>query len=212
MVKLENPYEKRISLLQLAIHVCILLILGYLCFQLYIFSFLYQYSISMLILILTAYLFDRGLVSRDRVFKLDFITLKWIPLIIFTAVIFFMLYYITNTLRDITLIGDLFKKGGDISKAEFYIFMIFVIPTIDEIFFRGYLQYHLMNRIGIKAAYIVASLIYTLYFIFTQNIWIMLFFLILGLYMGYIFLKNKSIILNITLHALLMFLIFIYPF
>jgi membrane protease YdiL (CAAX protease family) len=212
MVKLENPYEKQISLLQLSIHVCILFILGYLCFRLHIFSFLYQYSISMLILILTAYLFDRGLVSRDRVFKTDFITLRWVPLIISAAVVFFILYYITKTLKDITLIGDLFKKGGDISRIEFLVFMIFVIPTIDEIFFRGYLQYNLMNRIGIKAAYIVASLIYTLYFIFTQNIWTMLFFLILGFYMGYIFLKNKSIILNITLHALFMLLIFIYPF
>ena len=211
MVKLENPYQYQISTLKLVIHVFILFILGYLCFTLHIFSFLYQYSIAMMILILIAFLFDRELVSSDRILKVDFMALRWIPLIVSAAAVFFILYFIIKTLAEITLIGDLFRRGSDISNTEYVLFMILVLPTVEETFFRGYLQYNLMHRIGIKAAYIVASLIYTTFFLFTKNIWIIFIFLILGFYMGYIFLRNKSTLVNITIHSLFMLLLFIYP-
>ena len=210
MVKLENPY-KSLSVLKLMIHVCILFLLGYLCFTLHIFSFLYQYAIAMMILILIASLLDRDLVSIGRILKVDFIALRWIPLIASAVAVFFILYLIIRTPEEITLIGDTFMRGGDISTTEYGIFMIFVLPIVEEVFFRGYLQYNLMHRIGTRAAYIVASFIYAIFFIFTKNIWILAIFLILGFYMGYIFLKNKSTLINIAIHSLFMLLLFIYP-
>lgn len=165
----------------------------------------------MMILILIAFLFDRDLLSRDRILKVDFIALRWIPLIASAVAVFSILYIIIKTLENITLIEDLFRSGGNISDTEYVIFIILVLPIVEEIFFRGYLQFKLMHRLGTKAAYIVASIIYAIFFIFTKNIWILVIFLILGFYMGYIFLKNKSTLVNIAIHSLFMLLLFIYP-
>jgi membrane protease YdiL (CAAX protease family) len=212
MVKLDNKYPVRGSTLAVIVPVCIMLLFEYFLFRIKIFSFIYQYSITLLILVLLACFYDRGLITRDRLLTFELSRVKWIIVFAPLALLFAVAYLPGRFFREIPVLNNLFRTGFSGSNGEFFLLMLIVIPVIEEIFFRGFLQFNLMGIMNAKAGYVTASIIYAGFFIFADSRWMMLVFLVVGLCQGLIYMLNRSILLNIVIHLLLVILMIVYHF
>jgi len=87
--------------------------------------------------------------------------------------------------------------------------LLFLIGPAEEIFWRGYVQQHLGQRLGKKNGFWIATLIYTLVHIWSFNLTLLMASLVCGLFWGWIFLKNERLWPGIISHALWDFVIFV---
>ena len=93
-----------------------------------------------------------------------------------------------------------FKMGA--SKLRIAILMIFIIGPGEELFWRGFLQRSLQNKIGNNLGFILATSIYTLVHLGSGNVMLVLAAGVCGLFWGYLYLRYGSITLNIVSHTL----------
>ncbi|RPI14589.1 MAG: CPBP family intramembrane metalloprotease [Ignavibacteriae bacterium] len=79
--------------------------------------------------------------------------------------------------------------------------LFFIIGPAEEIFWRGFVQDTLMEKLGENKGWLIASLIYGGVHIFAMNFMLFMAALICGLFWGYIFKKYKSLWPGIISHA-----------
>ena len=211
MVKLDNPYPKPKQIAPIIICTALLFGVGFFCFKLNIFSFIYQYAISILIVVLCASLFDRLLFSKNRLFYIAISLRKLLLMVVIVSALFFIIFFAVKIFIKGDLIYSLYKTGPGISNPEFFILMLVIIPLFEEIFFRGFLQFLIMEGFGAKFGYILTSLIYALFFIYTEDFRIVSIYFVLGLFFGYIYLLKRSVLLTTLLHSIFMLLLVIFP-
>lgn len=80
-----------------------------------------------------------------------------------------------------------------------------IYPIIEEIFFRKCLAKGLYNLYGFKRALLISSAIFAILHFFSGN-GILIVFMI-GLFLGYIYLRTNSILLSILIHSFSNFLV-----
>lgn len=91
--------------------------------------------------------------------------------------------------------------------------MILIIGPGEELFWRGFLQRKMQTRFGKWAGFLLATLIYTGVHVFTGNIMLILAALFAGLFWGWMFMKYRSMIMNIVSHTVWDVVVFlIFPF
>lgn len=77
-------------------------------------------------------------------------------------------------------------------------------PIIEEILFRGFLQTYLRNKLGIKSAILVSSLIFALFHYSYQqgigNFPLITSLFVLALFLGFIYERQRSLLASIALH------------
>ena len=88
------------------------------------------------------------------------------------------------------------------SKLRIAVLMIFIIGPGEELFWRGFLQRSLQNKIGNNLGFILATSIYTLVHLGSGNVMLVLAAGVCGLFWGYLYLRYGSITLNIVSHTL----------
>lgn len=153
-------------------------------------------------------IYSRGLIYKD---------------ILYALFLFFLAFPIANSISYISSeilrhifhikefppqeIIDYLKNAKKVTiyfaTAVFYI--VVIVPIIEEIIFRGFLQNHLKTFLSRKNAIIVSSIIFSIFHIsLTQkfsNIPIVLSLFSISIFLGFIYEKQKSLLSPIVLHA-----------
>jgi len=129
---------------------------------------------------------------------------KWLLIL----VIFATASDLVTLLLDRPIVQDFMSSIYSTATSKPLLWTAFVVaaPVSEEIFFRGFLFYGILNsRLGPRGAIVLSSLIwaplhiqYDLYGILTV--------LVLGLLFGYARLKTKSVYIPIAMHALMNFI------
>lgn len=83
--------------------------------------------------------------------------------------------------------------------------LIFVVPTIEEMLFRGCLQTWIKNRLGRVWGIVLASSIFALFHFSTSqgfdNVELLLSLFVLGCFLGYLYERQQSLWASVGLHA-----------
>jgi len=205
MTNLGNAYPAPRPPLAKFIPVIFLFAGGYFSFHHACFSFIYQYALFVALLILLTLFFDRNLLTSARLFVF---TLKRRELGFLAggfAVLVIVLFLLAR-LKKTPLVYGFYRASSPLSGGELILVLLLVVIPFEEVFFRGYLQYHLGHLMGRAAGYIVASLIFALFFVLAGGWWTFAVFLATGVYLGYVYLRTSSVLLAAALRCVLVLL------
>lgn len=212
MVNLENTYPSPRPPLAKFTPLAIAYIAGYFCFRYEMFTFIYQYSLCIMVPALISYLYDRNLLTRKRIFEFKVPTKKRLILPASIAGFIFLMVLISKIILHKELLYQFYSAGSSIQPLELSILLLIIIAPFEEIFFRGYLQHNLQNLAGNTFGPIIASLLYAVFFAFTNSGWLFIVFLLKGLCLCYLYVKCNSVFINGLIHAFFMLLLVIFKF
>lgn len=205
--------SKRLELNELALTLVMTLLAVVLFVPLFVsrglgrFDFWWWLSANLIILISIAASFDSAWRSSIRQDISGNIRFK-IGMGFLSALFLYLVFAIGNFLsRNIfsfagSGIQDVYAFKMGASKLRIAILMIFIIGPGEELFWRGFLQRSLQNKIGNNLGFILATSIYTLVHLGSGNVMLVLAAGVCGLFWGYLYLRYGSITLNIVSHTL----------
>lgn len=170
------------------------------------FDFWYWMSSNLVLLLGLAFILDR---SNGAEIIRDFSEHPGRKVIIglSAAVGLFLVFYVGNI-----LIRMLFEMAGDgiqnvysfkqeASPIRIALLMLIVIGPGEELFWRGYLQRLMGNRLGKLNGFILATILYTAVHIATGNWVLVLAALVCGVFWGWLYMKYRSMIINVISHT-----------
>jgi len=112
--------------------------------------------------------------------------------------------YISRLIFDFvdTDISRIYGFKGDALPLRILLLMTFIIGPGEELFWRGFLQRNIALRIGDVNGYFLTTVIYAGIHILTGNLMLVLAALVAGLFWGWIYMKYKSIVMNMVSHTI----------
>jgi len=211
MTNLGNAYPAPRPPLAKFIPVLFLFAGGYFSFHHVYFSFIYQYALFVMLLILVTLFYDKNLLTSARLFvfaskrrELGFLAGGFAGLVI--------VLYLLARLKKVPLMYGFYRASSPLSGGEMLLVLLLIVIPFEEVFFRGYLQYHLAHLMGRAAGYIGASLIFALFFVVSGGWWTFAVFLATGVYFGYAYLRTSSVVLVAALRCVLVLLAGLFTF
>lgn len=87
--------------------------------------------------------------------------------------------------------------------------LLFLIAPAEEIFWRGFIQERLIQKIGVKRGTIIAIVLYSLVHIWALNPMLLLAALVLGIHWSLMYAKYRNVVPGIISHAVWDVLIFV---
>jgi membrane protease YdiL (CAAX protease family) len=100
-----------------------------------------------------------------------------------------------------TQVGGIYFLGEGTSKILIFLLLFFVTGPGEEVFWRGFLQDHLMKRWGDLQGFIAATLMYAGVHVFSYNLMLILAALVAGTFWGLLYLWKKDLLVQITSHS-----------
>jgi membrane protease YdiL (CAAX protease family) len=176
-------------------------ILWYILFVIKPINFWIEMGISILILVAAAF-------TIGGIPKLERITLRHIIIGVISAGVLYLIFFVGNIIS-----GYLFPfKDAQIlsvysNKSQGNLFLIslallFIIGPGEEIYWRGFIQKTFSKTLGENKGYFLAALLYAGVHITTGNFMLIIAALVCGLFWGWIYKKEKSLVPVIISHAL----------
>lgn len=107
-------------------------------------------------------------------------------------------------------IENIYLLGAETNKVFIFFILLFVTGPGEEIFWRGFLQKHLMDRYGSSIGYFTTTAIYAGVHIFSMNLILMLAAFIAGAFWGILYLWKRDLLLQICSHSIWSIIIFIF--
>jgi len=145
--------------------------------------------------------------------------IKKVTIGLLSAVALYFIFYFGNFLsRWIFSFADkgienVYAFKGDASVKRIFFLMVLIIGPGEELFWRGFLQRALSNRFGNLWGFLFAALLYSSVHVASGNIMLILAALLCGLFWGWLFIRFKSMVVNIISHTLWDIAVFIFfPF
>ena len=172
------------------------------------FDFWYWMSTNLIIMISLSLFLDKeysAFLKND--FRSD--TLKKILWGLASAVLLYFVFFfgniITRWLFDFAGHGieQVYGFKGNAAPIRIVLLMFVIIGPGEEIFWRGVLQRNLEKRLGKWSGFLLGTLIYTGVHVFTGNIMLILAALVAGLFWGYMFMRFRSMLMNVVSHTIL---------
>lgn len=171
------------------------------------FDFWYWMSSNLLVLMTMAFLTDRANLDELKKDIERNIPVK-VMIGILAAILLFALFYAGNI-----IIREIFSGAGDgiqnvyafkqeAAPLRIGILMLLVIGPGEELFWRGYLQRRFGQKIGKTGGFLLASALYTAVHLATGNMVLVLAALVCGLFWGWLYMRYRSMIINIVSHTL----------
>lgn len=202
MTNMGNAYPAPRPPLAKFIPVLFLFAGGYFSFHHAYFSFIYQYALFVTLLILLTLFYDKNLLTSARLFvftskrrDLGFMAGGFAGLVV--------VLFLLARLKKVPLVYGFYRASSPLSGGELLLVLILIVIPFEEVFFRGYLQYHLGHLMGRAAGYVGASLIFALSFVSAGGWWTFAVFLATGMYLGYVYLRTSSVVLVAALRCML---------
>ena len=210
MVKLDNPYAKQRPSWKVFVPMLLVYpILKWVIHYSY-FSFLYQYSIALLILIIIAQYLDERLFTKDRIFSFDF---PFERKIFYLFVMIIVLIPIRNIAVQFTPTPQLLNfYQGKIKTLESVLIMVAIIAPCEELFFRGFAQYNLSFFFGKYGGVVIAALLYSITGIAAHSLYLAVLFFIIGIVIGLIYSRVQSLVQATLLHIITIIFMYLFPF
>jgi len=140
---------------------------------------------------------------------------KWLYIGIFSALILYCVFFVGNLLANWIFsfanheIQSIYSTKEQSSKIFIGLALFFLIGPAEEIFWRGYAQNFLANKIGENKGFLITTLIYSFVHIWAFNFMLLVAAMICGLFWGWMFKKYKSLWPVIISHSLWDTLIFV---
>ncbi|HSV97379.1 MAG TPA: type II CAAX endopeptidase family protein [Spirochaetota bacterium] len=178
---------------------------GYFCFHHAYFTFIYQYALFILLLTLVTLLYDRNLLTAPRLFALPSRRREMGVLAAAFGVLVGVQFLLSKFIKA-PLIYGFYGASSTLSGGEIMLVLLLVVIPFEEVFFRGYLQYHLSHMMGRKAGFVCSSLLFGLFFAMAGGKWTFAAFLLTGFFFGYLYLRTSSVVLVAALRSFLVLL------
>jgi len=205
MTNLGNAYPAPRPPLAKFIPVLFLFAGGYFSFHHVYFSFIYQYALFVMLLILVTLFYDKNLLTSARLFvfaskrrELGFLAGGFAGLVI--------VLYLLARLKKVPLMYGFYRASSPLSGGEMLLVLLLIVIPFEEVFFRGYLQYHLSHLVGGKAGFACSSLLFGLFFVMAGGKWTFAVFLVAGFYFGYLYMRTSSVVFVAALRSFLVLL------
>lgn len=157
----------------------------------------------------TALITEKNLISfRD-------IKLRHILIGIISAILLYFVFYAGNIISGYLFpfkdaqISSVYSNRAQGNSLFIGVLLLFVIGPGEEIYWRGFIQNNLAKRLGENKGYIFATLLYAGVHIITFNFMLVIAALVCGIYWGWIYKKEKSLVPIIISHAIWDFTVFV---
>ena len=162
---------------------------------------------------LTAYSFLAA--PKNELRKLYSVNFKYVIIGIVSAIALYIFFYIGNEISQLLFnfsknqVAEVYRTKEQAGKIFIGLALLFWIGPAEEIFWRGFAQKRLADKVGDYKALIITSLVYASVHIWSGNIMLLITALICGLFWGWMFLKYKSLVPALISHAIWDVLIFV---
>ena len=182
------------------------------------FDFWWWMSFNLIILIAISVMADKSLQSD---FANDFSRdlLKKIIMGISSALFLYLVFFFGNIFsRSLfpfagTDISNVYQFKGGASSLRIALLMLFIIGPGEELFWRGFIQRQFQSRFGGLPGFICATAVYSAVHVGSGNPMLVLAAMTCGLFWGLLYLRYRSMVLNITSHVLWDIAVFlVFPF
>jgi hypothetical protein len=184
-------------------------LLWFLMFVIKPFNFWVEMSLSILLLITIVLFLERNLISFKK------ITLRHILIGIISAIVLYFVFYAGNIISGYLFpfkdaqISSVYSNKAQGNSLLIGGLLLFVIGPGEEIYWRGFIQNFISKKFGENKGYIFATLLYAGVHIITLNFMLIIAALVCGLFWGWIYKKEKSLVPVIISHAIWDFTIFV---
>ena len=205
MTNLGNAYPAPRPPLTKFVPVLFLFFGGYFCFHYPYFTFIYQYALFVLLLNLVTLLYDKNLLTAARLFTFQSRMREAGALAVVFGALVGVLFLISS-LKKTPLMYGFYRASSPLSGGELMLVLLLVVIPFEEVFFRGYLQYHLSHLVGGKAGFACSSLLFGLFFVMAGGKWTFAVFLVAGFYFGYLYMRTSSVVFVAALRSFLVLL------
>jgi uncharacterized protein len=177
-------------------------ILWYVMFVIKPFNFWIEMSGSIGFLTLIALIMDKDIL------KIKEITSKQILIGILSAILLYIVFYIGNIITGYIFpfknaqVLSIYSNKTQGNSLWIGLLLLLVIGPGEELYWRGFIQSTLSNKFGENKGYVFATLLYGGVHILTGNIMLIIAALVCGIYWGWIYKKQRSILTVIISHAI----------
>ena len=170
------------------------------------FDFWYWMSANLVLLLTLVFISDK---SNGMELKRDFGIAPGRKILygLLAAFGLFLLFYAGNYLIRLIIeqagegIQNVYAFKQDASPWRIALLMLLIIGPGEELFWRGYMQRRLSERIGKVRGFLLAAFIYTAVHIATGNAVLVLAALVCGVFWGWLYMKYRSMLINIVSHT-----------
>lgn len=141
--------------------------------------------------------------------------LKKVLLGITSVLVLYLFFFIGNILsrKIFGFAGDgiqsIYDFKGNAHVSRIFLLMLFVIGPGEELFWRGFLQRNFASKTNNVKGFIIATIIYTVVHVPTGNIMLIIAALVAGIFWGWMYMRFKSLLINVISHTLWDIIIFI---
>ncbi|MZK51155.1 CPBP family intramembrane glutamic endopeptidase [Clostridium beijerinckii] len=184
-------------------------ILWFVIFVLKPFNFWIEMGVSILVLVMVALFSEKNLISFRN------IKLRHILIGIISAIILYFVFYAGNIISGYLFpfkdaqIASVYSNRAQGNSLLIGALLLFIIGPGEEIYWRGFIQNNLAKKFGEDKGYIFATLLYAGVHIITLNFMLVVAALVCGIYWGWIYKKEKSLVPIIISHAIWDFTVFV---
>lgn len=206
-----NKYDEN-NYMYTAFTLLVSTVLWYLMFVIKPMNFWLEMSLSISLLVSMALYAKRNLLYFEK------ISLRHIVIGIISAVGLYFVFYFGNIIAGFLFpfkdaqVLSVYSNRSQGNPFWIGLMLLFIIGPGEELFWRGFIQNTLSKKIGENKGYVLATLLYAGVHITTGNVMLVVAALVCGIYWGWIYKKEKSLVPIIISHALWDLIIFIlYP-
>jgi membrane protease YdiL (CAAX protease family) len=177
-------------------------ILWYLLFVIKPMNFWVEMSLSISTLVLMSLVFN-----RDS-FKIGKLTIRHILIGIFSAIVLYIIFYLGNIISGYLFpfkdsqVLSVYSNRSKGSLIWIGLLLLFVIGPGEEIYWRGFIQNTLSKKMGENKGYVISVLLYASVHIITGNVMLVIAALVCGIFWGWLYKKEKSLLPVIISHAI----------
>ncbi len=124
-----------------------------------------------------------------------------------SAAVLYLIFYLGHRLAPYILagaktqVGGIYSLGSGTSRVPIFLLLFFITGPGEEIFWRGFLQAHLMEKWGNSAGYLATTGIYAGVHVFSWNPMLILAALVAGAFWGLLYLWKRDLLVQITSHS-----------
>jgi len=165
-------------------------------------NFWLEMSLSIVLLTVFAALLNNGK------FQIGKIRIRHILIGVFSAVLLYFVFYAGNIITGFILpfenvqVMSVYnnKAGVDLRLISFL--LVFIIGPGEELYWRGFIQKTLSAKLGSRKGYLLGTALYAGVHILTGNFMLVVAALVCGLFWGFLYEKEKSIVPVIISHVI----------
>lgn len=177
-------------------------ILWYLLFVIKPINFWLEMSLSISALVLMSLVFYRDILKFQK------LTIRHILIGICSAIALYIIFYLGNIITGFIFPfknSEVLSVYSNRSKENLIwigLLLLFIIGPGEEIYWRGFIQNTLSKKMGETKGYIISVLLYAGVHIITGNVMLVIAALVCGIYWGWLYKKEKSLLPVIISHAI----------